>query len=240
MDLSVFPPVAVVLDGLSSLVTLLAELTAPLVGEAAWALAIVLLTVLVRLVLLPVAVSQVKAEVARRRLAPRIAELRRRIRQPEALNRALMKLYADEKVSPLAGCLPTLAQAPVLAAVYSLFTSPVIAEHANTLLAHSLAGLPLGANLVAVLGGAGAAWPLLVLLVVLGILVEVSRRANARFAGLDASAAGSAPGMAALVRVLPFVTVAFAALAPFAAGLYLTATAAWTLGERHVLRRMLA
>ncbi|WP_210508917.1 membrane protein insertase YidC [Naasia sp. SYSU D00057] len=240
MDLSLFPPFAVVLDGLSSLVALLAQLTAPVAGGGAWALAIVLLTVLVRLALLPVAVSQVRAEIARRRLAPRIADLRRRIRNPEALNRAVLKLYTDEKVSPLAGCLPTIAQAPVLTAVYSLFTHPVLAGQANALLGHSLWGMPLGANLLPVLSGAASAWPLLALLVVLVVVVELSRRANARFTGFDASAQQAVPGMATLARVLPFASVAFAAIAPFAAALYLTASAAWTLGERAMLRRLLA
>lgn len=240
MNLSLFPPFAVALDGLYSFLALLAELTAPVTGSAAWALAVVLLTVLVRLVLLPVAVSQVKAELVRRRLAPGIADLRRRIASPEALQRAVMKLYADERVSPLAGCLPTLAQAPVLTAVYSLFTQPVIAGHANALLGHTLGGLPLGANLFVALGGAGALWPLLTLLAVLAVVVELSRRANARFAGPAASVPGSMPGMAGLIRALPFVSVVFAALAPFAAGIYLTASAVWTLGERAVLRRIMA
>ena len=250
MDLSTFPPIAVVLGGLQSLVTTLGVLVEPVAGTSAAAVGVVLLTLLVRLVLVPVGVSQVRAEIARRRLAPAIADLTRRITDPEARSKALMALYATEKVSPLAGCLPTLAQAPVLTAVYSLFAHSEIAGHANTLLTHTLGGAALGANLFVTLGtGLAAVWPYLVLLVLLAIVVELSRRATVRFTG---SAAGptagqgqgqgqeALPGMAGVLRWLPFVSVLFAAFAPLAAALYLVTSAAWTLGERAVLRRVLA
>lgn len=245
MDLSTFPPIAVVLDGLYSIVTALGELVSPFAGEAGAALGVVLFTLLVRLVLVPVGVSQVRAEVGRRRLAPAVAELNRRIADPEARSRALMALYSSEKVSPLAGCLPTLAQAPVLTAVYSLFVHADIAGHANALLTHTLGGAALGANLFATLGaGLAAVWPYAVLLVLLAIVVELGRRATLRFTGPAATpAAGSGqetlPGMTGLLRWLPFLSVAFAAFAPLAAGLYLVTSAAWTLGERAVLRRVL-
>jgi len=248
MDLSTLHPIAVVLDGLQSLVTTLGVLVEPVAGASAAALGVVLFTLLVRLVLVPVGVSQVRAEIARRRLAPAIADLNRRIADPEARSKALMALYASEKVSPLAGCLPTLAQAPVLTAVYSLFAHSEIAGHANALLSHTLGGAALGANLVVTLGtGLTAIWPYLVLLVLLAIVVELSRRATLRFTGAGASPSAGrgrgqeAPaGTAGMVRWLPFVSVAFAAFAPLAAGLYLVTSAAWTLGERAVLRRVLA
>ena len=252
MDLSAFPPVAVVLDGLHSFVALLAALVEPAVGDLSSALAVVLLTVVVRLVLVPVGVSQVRAEIGRRRLAPRVAELTRRVTDPQERSRRLMELYSSEKVSPLAGCLPTLAQAPVLTAVYSLFAHPTIAGHANELLGHTLGGAVLGANLPVALGaGLATVWPYLVLLAVLAVVVELTRRASLRAAGPAAAGApvpgapGSAgpatvPGMTGMLRVLPFVSVVFAAFAPLAAALYLVTSASWTLLERAVLRRLLA
>lgn len=246
MDLSTFPPIAVVLGGLQSLVTTLGVLVEPVAGTSAAAVGVVLLTLLVRLVLVPVGVSQVRAEIARRRLAPAIADLTRRITDPEARSKALMALYASEKVSPLAGCLPTLAQAPVLTAVYSLFAHSEIAGHANTLLTHTLGGAALGANLFVTLGtGLAAVWPYLVLLVLLAIVVELSRRATLRFTGpATVATAGpgqeALPGTAGVLRWLPFVSVLFAAFAPLAAALYLVTSAAWTLGERAVLRRVLS
>jgi YidC/Oxa1 family membrane protein insertase len=244
VDLSVFPPFAVVLDGLHAVVVALSDLVEPLVGASASALAVVLLTVLVRVLLVPVGVSQVRAEIGRRRLAPALADLRRRIRDPQALQRATMALYTSEKVSPLAGCLPTLAQAPVLTAVWSLFSHPVIAGHANVLLGHGLAGAALGATLVGSVGGGiavGAVWPFLVLLVVLAAVVELRRRADLRAAGPVVATSGqeALPGLATAARVLPFVTVVVAAFVPLAAALYMVTSASWTLGERALLRRVL-
>lgn len=54
-------------------------------------------------------------------------------------------MYADEGVSPVAGCVPLLLQAPVLALVYSLFITPTIAGHPNALLEEALAGVSLHA-----------------------------------------------------------------------------------------------
>ena len=48
------------------------------------------------------------------------------------------------------------------------------------------------------------------------------------------------PGLTGTLRVLPFVSVVFAAFAPLAAALYLVTSASWTLLERAVLRRLLA
>ena len=85
--------------------------------------AIVLVTLVVRALLIPVGVSVARADVARRRLAPRLAELQKRWkRNPERLQRETLALYAAEKVSPFAGVLPVLLQAPVLTLVYATFT----------------------------------------------------------------------------------------------------------------------
>jgi YidC/Oxa1 family membrane protein insertase len=149
VDIFAIPAVAAVLGlayaGLQAL-TLLVE---PLAGEASAALAVVIVTVIVRLALIPVGISQVKAEWTRRRLAPKLAALQRKYtKKPELLQRKTLELYRDENASPLAGLLPVLAQAPVLGVVYTLFIRATINGHANALLAHQLFGAPLGMSLL--------------------------------------------------------------------------------------------
>ncbi|RFA15379.1 hypothetical protein B7R21_05020 [Subtercola boreus] len=255
MDISTLPPIAIVLDALYNLVLGIGAVAQPFAGGAAPMLAIMLLTVLVRLALVPVSVSQVRAEVTRRRLAPALAALRAKYaKKPEALQKALTRLYTSEKVSPLAGILPTLAQAPVLSAIYALFVHPQLAGHANVLLLQTFLGIPFGSNLFAALGVAFPQVLVVVgLLAVLAVAVELTRRANLRWAGSATSAAAtsaiaagapsdSLPGAAAIAsiaRFLPFITVLFAAIAPFAAAIYLVTSAVWTLGERAVLRRVI-
>jgi len=248
MDPSAFPPLAVVLDGLTALLGAAAELVAPLAGASAAALAVVLVTACVRLVLVPVGVAQVRAEIGRRRLAPRVAELGRRHRDPQARGRALQELYAAEGVSPLAGCLPTLAQAPVLACVYALFAHPAAGGAAASLLEGALVGAPLDGGLAAALAaGPAAAATVLGLLALLAVVTELTRRASLRAAGATSAAAvpgagpgQDVPGLAPVLRLLPFVTVVVAAVVPLAAALYVVTSAAWTLGERALLRRLLA
>ncbi|MDH6126613.1 YidC/Oxa1 family membrane protein insertase [Kitasatospora sp. GP82] len=103
------------------------------------ALAIVVFTVCVRLALHPLARAAARGEKARLRLAPQIAELKRKhARDPEKFQAAMAELYRAEKASPFTGCLPMLAQAPFLSVMYRLFTTR------GDLLHHTAFGVPLG------------------------------------------------------------------------------------------------
>lgn len=243
MDVTTLPVVGSLLHAGADLLTVLTDGLAPVAGAAAAALAVVLVTLAVRTALVPLAVLQVRAERDRRRLAPQVAALRRRYgSDTRRLQEALQRLYTSEHVSPLAGCLPVLAQAPVLSLVYTLFTHASVAGVANTLLDATLVGVPLGHTLLAVLAGPlwTHAWVALVLLGVLAVTVELSRRAGSRWNPVDAPAPGTPGGgtAAAVTRWVPFVSVAFAAVVPLAATLYVVTSAVWTLGERAVLRRL--
>ena len=245
MDFYRFPPIAAALDAAYSVVTALSDLVAPIAGSAAAAVAIVLVTLFVRSLLIPVGVSHVRADFTRRRLAPHLQELQRRYKKkPEVLQRKTLELYAAEKASPFAGILPALAQAPVLSVVYGLFTQPAINGHANALLVEHLGTVPLGSSLFSLVGG-GALWPgiavFVVLLAIIGVVAFLSRRIQLRLA---APPTDDAPAvmrtMTAWLSWLPFITVAFAAIVPLAATLYLAVSTTWTLVERIVLRRLLA
>jgi YidC/Oxa1 family membrane protein insertase len=231
-----WPPVAAVLHAALSALTALADLLAPLAGASAAALAIVLVTLLLRAALIPVGRSQVRAEAGRRRLAPKLTELRRRFaRDPERLQRETLALYAAEKVSPFAGLLPMLAQAPVVSLVYGVFTHATIAGHANGLLGQHLLGVPLGASLTSMLGALSPATLVVfgALLAVIVATVLLGRRENRRWM-TDPAAGGR---LAAVLSWLPLITVVFAAIVPLAATLYLAVTTVWTQVERALLRR---
>lgn len=243
MDLYSFAPIAAVLDGAHFVITSLIALLEPVTGAASAALAIVLITALVRASLIPASRATVRGEIQRRRLAPRIAELRKRYaKNPELLQRKTMELYSSEKVSPFAGCLPALIQAPVLSILYGLFVLAVINGHANSLLTESVFGVPLGTSLVSLITGGAEASQLAVfvlLLMAIGLVAWFSRRATQRYLG---EADEGAPGMRSVMSVMswmPFLTVIFAAIVPLAAALYLAISTTWTLVERQLLRRAL-
>ena len=96
----------------------------------AYGVAIILLTILVRVVLAPLQqfqlVTQRRSMAEQRKLAPQVAELRKKFKKdPQKLNSEMMKLYQEHGVNPLGGfvgCLPLIVQIPVLTALYWVFT----------------------------------------------------------------------------------------------------------------------
>jgi YidC/Oxa1 family membrane protein insertase len=197
--MSVFPGVPV--DAAYHVVSGLAGLLAPLAGGLAAATAIVGFTVAIRLLLLPLSYRAIRGMAAQARIAPRAQALRKRhAGHPDRLQRELAALYQSEGTSMFAGCLPALAQWPVLSVLYLLFRSPRIAGAPNTLLSHGLFAAPLGSHW---LGGAGPLSAqgavfagLFLLLAGLGWLsARLTRRIGAGTAGSGTTAAG--PGSTA-------------------------------------------
>ncbi|MGM7424027.1 YidC/Oxa1 family membrane protein insertase [Cellulosimicrobium sp. CpK407] len=254
MNLLDLPLVSTVLDAAYRALMGLSHLLEPVAGGAAAAGAVVLLTLAVRAVLVPVGVSQAKAERDRARLAPRLAELQRRHRNdPQKLQRATLDLYAAEGTTPFAGCLPMLAQAPVVGVVYALFLHAQIAGHGNALLGHTLWGAPLGSSLVGSLGAGAAALPTLAVagavVLLIALVGELTRRASLPGGRLAAPRTPTGPGVSGTpgapagpalqnaLGALQFMTAVIACFVPLAAGVYLLVTVTWTLVQRLVLRR---
>lgn len=240
MDIFAFPPISALLDGAYGALLGLSTLLEPLAGSAAAAAAVILVTLLVRALLIPVGISQAKAEQTRARLAPRLRELQKRHKKnPERLQRETMQLYKDENTSPLAGCLPVLAQAPIVGILYTLFLRTDIAGHPNELLAHDLFGASLGTSLVNMLTTGPFSLPTLLvygaLIVIMIVVAEITRRVFRPVAVDDSPM--SSPGMLGMMSALHYLTAVFAVFVPLAAGLYLTVTVAWTLAQRMILRR---
>jgi len=242
VDLFAFPPLAALLDLAHAGLMDLAALLHPLFGVSAAAAAIVLVTLLVRAALIPTGIAQAKAEQTRARLAPRLRELQKRwAKNPERLQRETMQLYRDERTSPFAGCLPVLAQAPVVGILYAVFLHPVIAGHPNSLLEETLAGVPLRTSLAGSLASGSSD---LVTIIVFGVLVvliaavgEISRRVFRMPQAMPEPGSAVPPLPAGLLGVLQFATAVVALFVPLAAGLYLLVTVSWTLVQRTVLRK---
>lgn len=221
-------------------VVALADVVHPLTGAADVAVAVVLLTVAVRLALLPLAVRVVRADLARRALAPQVARLRRRHGDdPERLVREIGAVHRAAGISPFAGLLPALTQAPVLATVYRLCVVTTVAGHPNAVLAAQLFGAPLAAHAPTAVAAAGVmSGPGLVVLALLAGLVVVAWLSSAQAVRRLGDAAEVPAGQVTLVRVLPFGTLVVAAFAPLALAVHLLVSTAWTLAERAVLPRL--
>jgi YidC/Oxa1 family membrane protein insertase len=84
-----------------------------------WAWSIVALTVLVRIVLVPLTVKQIHSMQSLQRHAPEMKALQQRYKGDRAkLNEELMKFYKENHINPAASCLPLVAQFPVFIALY--------------------------------------------------------------------------------------------------------------------------
>lgn len=84
-----------------------------------YGLAIILLTVLVRLILYPLTISQTRSMARMRELAPKQKALQEKYKnKPEEYQKKLMELYKENKVNPFGGCLPLLLQMPVFFALF--------------------------------------------------------------------------------------------------------------------------
>ena len=84
-------------------------------------IAIILLTIIIKLLLWPLMSSSLKSQKAMQTLQPKLDALKVEYKDDkEGLSKAMMALYQDEKVNPLASCLPILIQLPVLIALYQV------------------------------------------------------------------------------------------------------------------------
>src|ERR1700759_1804892 len=86
-----------------------------------WALAIIVLVVLMRLILVPLFVKQMHSQRKMAALAPQVAALRKKYKNDkQTMNQEVMKLYQENGANPLAGCLPLVVQLPVFFALFSV------------------------------------------------------------------------------------------------------------------------
>lgn len=91
-----------------------------------YGVAIILLTIIVRIVLFPLAVKQIRSMTAMQKIQPKLKELQQKHKgDRQKLNEEMMKLYREHGVNPLGGCFPMLLQLPVFIALYAVIRAAV-------------------------------------------------------------------------------------------------------------------
>jgi YidC/Oxa1 family membrane protein insertase len=219
----------------------------------AWVLAVVFLVFTVRALLIRPALAQLRSARRTRELAPQLEKLRTRHRgDRQRLGQEMQKLYADNGVGPLGGCLPALLQIPVFLSLYWVlrdFTSGATSNHVfdragvSSFLHADIFGARLGNWIhqpAATLAAAGTdqAHMLAVglpLMVLAGTVTFLTMRASLR------RTPPASEQLAKVTRVMaylaPFGVVVSGAFfpVPLAVLLYFLATNLWTFGQQHVL-----
>lgn len=88
-------------------------------------LAIIMMTILVKLVLLPFAYSTTKSQRAMKKIQPKLEEIKKQYPDPAEQSKKIMELYKEHNTNPLSGCLPLLIQFPLIIGLYQVFLKGV-------------------------------------------------------------------------------------------------------------------
>jgi YidC/Oxa1 family membrane protein insertase len=100
-----------------------------------WGVAIILLTVLIKIVFFPLSAASYKSMAKMKLITPRLTKLREMYGQDrQKMNQAMMELYKTEKINPLGGCFPILVQIPVFIALYWVLLAAIELRHAPFML----------------------------------------------------------------------------------------------------------
>jgi len=108
----------------SWVITTIHSFLSPIFGEASgvsWSAAIIGLVILIRIILIPLFVKQIKSQRALTALQPHLKEIQKKYKDDrQKQSEEMMKLYKEHKTNPLASCFPILAQAPIFFALFTV------------------------------------------------------------------------------------------------------------------------
>lgn len=96
-------------------------------------IAIIILTVAIRLFLYPLSKKAIKSQKALTNLQPKIKEIQKKYKDKAEQAKATMELYRQHRINPMSGCLPILIQLPILIALYRVFFTGLDPEKLNGL-----------------------------------------------------------------------------------------------------------
>jgi YidC/Oxa1 family membrane protein insertase len=87
-----------------------------------YGIAIILMTIIIRLLILPLGVKQIRSSLIMNKIQPEIKKLQDKYKKdPQKMQKEMTKLYKEKGASPFSGCLPLLIQWPILIALYYVF-----------------------------------------------------------------------------------------------------------------------
>jgi YidC/Oxa1 family membrane protein insertase len=222
---------------------------------AAWALSIVILVVLMRLILVPLFIKQMHATRKMTALAPQVAELKKKYKgDKQKLNEETMKLYKENGANPLAGCLPVVAQLPVFFALFGVLraiaedqpkyglTPAVVAsaQHAKIFGVVTVADRLLTSILPPTFSSIGPGPKIVILLtVVVSAVTTFMTVRQSMKRGMTPQVDPNNP-MASSQKMMQYIVPVFALSGlywQYGLVLYWVTTNLWTLGQQYVLFR---
>ncbi|WP_439950887.1 YidC/Oxa1 family membrane protein insertase [Desulfolucanica intricata] len=106
-------------DGMIAFINILYTFTGN-IGLPNYGLAIILLTIIIKIALYPLTKKQMQSMRAMQQLQPKIKEIQNKYKgkDPQKMQQKIMEMYKENNVNPMAGCLPLIIQMPILIALY--------------------------------------------------------------------------------------------------------------------------
>lgn len=232
------------LEGLESILRTYESLLEPVAGSFAWGFAIILLTITVRLFLIPLMVRQTKSMRSVQKLQPELKKIQAKYKadrsmaktDPERYKKlkdkqreAQMQLYQEHKVNPVGGCLPLILQMPIFFALFRLLQDDRVSE---------LTGAPFfgisGLDLTAATGAGIGAFVLVALQVVSTFYSQKQMQAR----NATSSAGGEqAQAMKMMLYIMPVFLGYLSFTFPIGVVLYWVTTNFWTIGQQAFIFR---
>jgi YidC/Oxa1 family membrane protein insertase len=255
----------VIQDAFSPLISLFEEIMvfihAHLVGGS-WGLAIVGLTVLIRAVLVPVTFKQLKSMQEMQRMAPQINALKEKHKEDkQRQQQEIMKFYQENKINPLASCLPFLLQLPVFISLFYMLRTdlkldicgPELRKHYAAILGHPILhnsqipqnksghvqGLSeIGCNVVAPHSAKFLFLPDITAKATgVALVVLIALYIGSQIVSTLMATASADPNQRRMMLLLPLVIVAFLFRYPAGLLVYWITTNLWTIIQQYFIRR---
>jgi YidC/Oxa1 family membrane protein insertase len=196
-----------------------------------WAWSIIALTLMVRIVIVPLTVKQIRSMQKLQQHAPELKAIQQKYKNDkQRMNEEVMKFYRENKVNPAASCLPILVQIPIFIALFFVlrdFEKDVFPEYQGRgETVADLGWLNVVPNITENVNTHWSGWLLLAIYV-------VSQVSSTYFMSTSMD-----PRQRYIFLALPFVFVFFIVNFPVGLMLYWTTTNLWTVGQGLVTRRL--
>jgi YidC/Oxa1 family membrane protein insertase len=222
-------------DALYHVLTFFQDLVHPILGSQSYWFSIVMLTVAVRILLIPLTVKQVKSTRVMQELAPEIKKLQNKYKNDKPkLNEEMMALYKERGFNPMAGCWPLLAQMPFFFALYQVIYAQQIAGGPNVLIGKTFFGVPLQQHWLALQGWdkifSAAGLTILVLTTTMSLTTYISQRQL-----MSKQTAQVNPQQQMIMKIMPLMFFVFAVNVPLAVIIYWVTTNFWSVGQQYML-----
>jgi YidC/Oxa1 family membrane protein insertase len=217
-----------------------------------WGMAIVLLTICARALLIPLTYKQLKSMRALQAFQPQMKEIQEKFKNDkQRLSQEMMNFYKENKINPLASCIPLLAQLPIFITLFATLKGPLrddicgqtalacskipaseIATNPSVHALYNTSTMSFGENFLIIpdLTAPAVGWVLAVLLVlyvgtqlISGMVMATTGDRNQRI----------------MMFVLPFIFIPFIFTFPAGLILYWITTNVWTIGQQFAVNKFI-